>query len=147
MWRLCEECDFNFSLSTKKIEFLHPSGRASSVQESTSVNLSFSTKKIEFFHPSGRASSEILYIIHFLTIRLMIKLLTLIQIWQMWHLQLDLWFNYWLNMHLFYHVKFIPPIPIWVWEIDLSESWLKGICDHTPDEDHMGSEHKCDNCN
>ena len=56
-----------------------------------------------------------------------------------------------LNLHhfiyLFYHIKFIPPIPIWVWEIDLSESWLKGICDHTPDEDHMGSEHKCDICN
>ena len=33
------------------------------------------------------------------------------------------------------------------WEIDLSESWLKGICDHAPDEDHMGSEHKCDICN
>ena len=43
-------------------------------------------------------------------------------------------------MHLFYHVKFIPPIPIWAWEIDLSESWLKGICDHALDEDHMGSE-------
>ena len=36
---------------------------------------------------------------------------------------------------------FIPPIPIWAWEIDLSESWLNGICDHAPDEDHMGSEH------
>ena len=49
-----------------------------------------------------------------------------------------------------YHVKFIPPIPIWAWEIDLSESWLKGICDHAPDEDHMGSElfkfDKCDFC-
>ena len=43
-------------------------------------------------------------------------------------------------MHSFYHVKFIPPIPIWAWEIDFSESWLKGICDHAPDEDHMGSE-------
>ena len=31
--------------------------------------------------------------------------------------------------------KFLHP-----WEIDLSESWLKGICDHAPDEDHMGSE-------
>ena len=31
--------------------------------------------------------------------------------------------------------KFLHP-----WEIDLSESWLKGICDYAPDEDHMGSE-------
>ena len=75
----------------------------------------------------------ILYIILFLTIRLMIKLLTLIQI------------------------QFILPIPILVWEIDLSENWLKGICNHTPEEDHMDSEHiycdfiikfdKCDICN
>ena len=36
---------------------------------------------------------------------------------------------------------YIQPIPIWAWEIDLSESWLKGICDHASDEDHMGSEH------
>ena len=27
------------------------------------------------------------------------------------------------------------------------ESKHEGICDHAPDEDHMGSEHKCDICN
>ena len=37
-----------------------PQCRASSVQESTSFIISFSTKKIEFLHPSGRASFEIL---------------------------------------------------------------------------------------
>ena len=37
-----------------------PQCRASSVQEYTSFIISFSTKKIEFFHPSGRASFEIL---------------------------------------------------------------------------------------
>ena len=33
---------------------------------------------------------------------------------------------------------YIQPIPIWAWEIDLSESWLKGICSHAPDEDYIG---------
>ena len=40
----------------------------------------------------------------------------------------------------FCHVKFNPPIPIRAWEVNLSENWLKGICDHAPDDDHMGSE-------
>merc|ERR1712030_273033 len=74
----------NFSLSTKRVGFLQPSGRASSVQESASINFSLYTKKsdfstlvaglhlfknlllsayhspprkIEFLHPSGRTSS------------------------------------------------------------------------------------------
>ena len=42
---------------------------------------------------------------------------------------------------IFCHVKFNPPIPIRAWEVNLSENWLKGICDHAPDEDHMGFEH------
>ena len=36
--------------------------------------------------------------------------------------------------------KFNPPIPIRAWEVNLSENWQKGICDHAPDEDHMGFE-------
>jgi len=52
-----ESTSVKSSLSTMKIGFFHPSGRASTVEESTSVKLSLSTKKIGFFHPSGKASS------------------------------------------------------------------------------------------
>ena len=43
--------------ANKKIEFLHPSSRASSVQGSAYVRLSFSTKRFIFFQPSGRSST------------------------------------------------------------------------------------------
>ena len=47
----------------------------------------------------------------------------------------------------FCHVMFNPPIPIRAWEVNLSENWQKGICDHAPDEDHMGFELlKCFSC-
>ena len=26
-------------------------------------------------------------------------------------------------------------------QVNLSENWLTGICDHAPEEDHMGFEH------
>ena len=44
-WKLLSITSINLSFFTKKIGFFHPSGRASSVQESTSISLSLSTKK------------------------------------------------------------------------------------------------------
>ena len=49
-------CIFCILIHLQK-EFLQPSGRTSSVQDSSSINFSLSTKKIGFLQPSGRDSS------------------------------------------------------------------------------------------